>query len=81
MNEEIEERISNLERRVIANRTAITLLVSVLSKELGAETVHEALVSIGKAIPADEDESLDEIRELFVTLATVATRKYWDDQV
>lgn len=79
MNEELDERITNLERRVFANRTAITLLVSILAKELGAEPVHEALISAGKAIPDHGDESLEEVREVFVTLAAVTTKKYWND--
>lgn len=76
MNQEIEERIANLERRVIANRAAITLLVAVLSKEFGAEAVHEAIISTGKAIPAGDDESFEEVRELFVTLAAIAANKH-----
>ena len=76
MNEEIEQRIENLERRVSANRAAITLLATILAKELGPDPVHEALIATGKAIPNNGDESLEEVRELFVTLAAVATNKY-----
>lgn len=78
MNEEIEQRIENLERRVAANRAAITLLVTLLAKELGANPVHEALIATGKAIPNNGDESLEEVREFFVTLAAMATNKYWN---
>ena len=77
MEEDVYERLARLERRVIANRTAISLLTVVLAKLTDKDAVLEAIRITGNLLPEtgespEETESLEEAKELFVTLATAA---------
>lgn len=74
MEEGFEERLALLERRVVANRAAITAVVGALTQTSIGKDVHDMLIQVGRETPDTGDEGLEEIKELFVTLATIAAR-------
>lgn len=75
--DETEERIARLERRQYADRCAITTLTGVLALAVQDDSVREAFVSWSAKLPKEDiDQSkgeFEEARELFVTLAALAS--------